>query len=109
MIEETIFQALSPITQGRVFPLIAPMGTPSPYIVYSAVSNNRGDVLCGTAEQKTSIQIDVYDKSLFLAKKLLSEISENISFLDPFQITELQGYESDTELYRATLDFLIIQ
>ena len=106
-IESELYTALSRFIDGRVFPSVAPLGTKTPYLVFIVPSKVSGDVLCGQAEKRISIQIDIYDKSLFTANELLGDVLELLLHLELESVIELSGYEPDTELHRATLEFSI--
>lgn len=106
-IESELYNSLSNFIDGRIYPSVAPIGTETPYLVFIVPSKVNGDVLCGQAEKRISIQIDIYDKSLFKANELLGDALELLSHLEPESVIELSGYEPDTELHRATVEFSI--
>jgi hypothetical protein len=63
--EDNIYALLS-LAEGRVYPYVAPLGSdgkPSvspPWIIFSIVDDVSADVLCGQAESRVSVQVDVY-------------------------------------------------
>ena len=40
MLEEALYAALSPLVSGRVFPDVAPLDTPRPYITYQQIGGD---------------------------------------------------------------------
>ena len=40
MLEESLYAALSPLVAGRVFPDVAPLDTPRPYITYQQIGGD---------------------------------------------------------------------
>lgn len=106
-IESELYTTLSGFIDGRVYPSVAPLGTATPYLIFIVPSKVNGDVLCGQAEKRISIQIDIYDKSLVSANELLNDAFTLLSSFEPESVIELSGYEPDTELHRATLEFSI--
>lgn len=107
MIEAKINDALKTLCNGRVSPLIAPQGTSPPYICYTKISEVYSDVMCGQSSVEYCFQIDVYAKTLLETETIKQQAYEELKPLKPFNITSHQDYESETELYRASLEFFI--
>lgn len=107
MIEAKINEALKALCDGRVSPLIAPQGTSPPYVCYTKVSAVYDDVMCGQSSVEYCFQIDIYAKTLLEAENIKQQAYEKLKPLKPFNIVNRQSYESEAELYRATLEFYI--
>ena len=108
MIEEQITNALKMLCDGRISPLVANQGTQTPYICYTKVSEVYGDVMCGQSYVEYCFQIDVYAKTLFEAETVIKQVYSRIKPLKPFNVSNHHDYESDTGLYRATLEFFLL-
>lgn len=107
MIEAKINNILKNLCDGRVSPLVAPQGTSPPYICYTKVSEVYDDVMCGQSSVEYCFQVDIYAKTLLEAETIKQQAYEKLKPLKPFNITSRQGYETETELYRSTLEFYI--
>lgn len=108
MIEIQINDALKMLCDGRISPLVANQGTQTPYICYTKVSEVYGDVMCGQSYVEYCFQIDVYAKTLFEAETVIKQVYSRIKPLKPFNVSNHHDYESDTGLYRATLEFFLL-
>lgn len=108
MIEEQITNALKMLCDGRISPLVTNQGTQTPYICYTKVSEVYGDVMCGQSYVEYCFQIDVYAKTLFEAETVIKQVYSRIKPLKPFNVSNHHDYESDTGLYRATLEFFLL-
>lgn len=107
MIESKINNILKNLCDGRVSPLVAPQGTSPPYVCYTKISEVYDDVMCGQSSVEYCFQIDVYAKTLFEAETIKQHAYKCLKPLKPFNIVNRQDYESETELYRSTLEFYI--
>lgn len=107
MIEAQLYAALSALAGGRVFPLVAPHGTANPYLVYSVPSHGSDDALAGMGARRAAVQLDAYAGSLAAAKALVADALAALDPFDPGELMELQEYEPDTGLYRATAEVAI--
>jgi len=114
MTESDIYPLIKSIAGGQVYPYVVklnPQGQPAvspPWVVFSFVNQASSDVLCGPAETRNSLQLDVYSKTIAEARRLRSEAIESLSSLHPSEQMQLQGYESDVGLFRATADLQFI-
>ena len=108
MIEIQINDALKRLCDGRISPLIAPQKTKTPYICYTKVSEVYADVMSGQSYVEYCFQIDVYAKTLFEAETVIKEVYSKLKPLKPFNVNIHHDYESDTELYRSTLEFSLL-
>ncbi|WP_340618472.1 tail completion protein gp17 [Xenorhabdus entomophaga] len=111
MTEADIFPLLNPVLPYKVFPYVAPQSEPPvtpPWCVFSFYSLDQ-DVLNGQAGQLNNLQIDVYAGTIDEARAIRNKARSAIAGLNPTELSETQGYEPDTSLYRATLECQIWQ
>lgn len=112
MTEADIAPLLKPLVEGKAYPYIVKQtaaGVPAvspPWLVFS-LSAQSNDVLSGQAETQNSLQIDVYASTIDEARSLREQVKVAITSLSPVSVSELNGYESDTALFRATLEIQI--
>ncbi|WP_315985609.1 hypothetical protein [Xenorhabdus bovienii] len=95
----------------QVFPYVAPQSAPSvfpPWCVFSLYSIDQ-DVLNGQAGQLNTLQMDVYALTIDAAREIRDKARIALMPLKPTQLSETNSYESDTGLYRATLECQIWQ
>lgn len=110
MTESQIFPLLSELAGGQVYPYVVPLnpqGAPAvspPWVVFTIVSEVFADTLCGPAEENGSLQVDVYASSTDEARSLREEVAAALAPLHFTQLNKTNGYESDTSLFRATLE-----
>ncbi len=114
MTEADLYPLLSQLADGQVYPYVAPLsddGQPSispPWVIVSLVSDVSTDVLCGQAESRVSVQIDVYSLTIEEAKAISDDALNAVKPLKPGNISKMRGYEPDHHLYRYTLEFQVI-
>ncbi|MDX7992962.1 tail completion protein gp17 [Xenorhabdus littoralis] len=111
MKEADLFPLLAPVLPDQVFPYVAPQSAPPvapPWLVFSLYSIDQ-DVLNGQAGTLTNLQIDVYGRTIDDARAIRDRARSAITGLSPTGLSETQSYESDTALYRATLECQIWQ
>lgn len=110
MTESSIFDLIGGLAGGQVYPYVAPLnaqGEPAitaPWVVFNVVSEVFGDTLCGPAEENGSLQVDVYASSTDEARSIREEVAIALAPLHFTQLNKTNGYESDTGLFRATLE-----
>lgn len=109
MTEADIYSRLRALAGGNVFPYIAPLGTAAPWIIFLLPSTASEDVFCGPAEAATSVQIDAWANSTDEARALREQVKVALADLHPVGLNELNDYEPDTALYRATLEVQVWQ
>lgn len=109
MTEADIYPRLSSLAGGNVFPYVAPQGTSAPWVIYLLPSSVSEDVFSGPAETACTVQIDVWASSIDEARALRDQVKAAIADLHPVGLNEINGFESDTALYRATLEVQIWQ
>lgn len=108
MIEAKINNTLKSLCDGHVSPLVAPQGTSPPYLCYTKISEVYGDVMCGQSYVTYCFQVDVYAKKLLEAETVSKQAFNALKPLKPFNVSNHHDYESDTELYRVTLEFFLL-
>jgi len=110
MTESDIYPLISGIAGGQVYPYVVPLnaeGEPSvkpPWVIFTIVSETYGDTLCGPAEENGTLQVDVYALTTDEARNIREQAVNALSALMFSQMRKRNGYESDTGLYRATLE-----
>ncbi|EFB4450598.1 DUF3168 domain-containing protein [Escherichia coli] len=113
MNEDNIYALLSTLAEGRVYPYVAPLGSdgkPSvspPWIIFSIVDDVSADVLCGQAESRVSVQVDVYSTTIKESRSLRDLALSSLKPLNPTEVVKIPGYEPHRRLYRMTLDFRV--
>lgn len=112
MTEADIYSRLAGLAEGKEYPYVAPFegGCPSPpWLVFSLYSTISGDVLSGQAESTVAVQIDVYAATVGQARHIRGQALLALKPLRPVRVSQLNGYETTTRLYRATLEVSITQ
>ena len=114
MTESDIYPLIAHLAGGQVYPYVAPLnatGTPSvspPWVIFSLPTDVSSDVLCGPAESRISVQIDVYSKTIDEARAIREQALELLLPLGLAEISKFPFYEPDTKLHRATLEGQLI-
>jgi hypothetical protein len=114
MTETDIHLLIAGIANGNVYPYIVPLnreGEPAispPWVVFSFVSQLSADVLCGPAETTSSVQFDIYAKTIAQAREIRSAVILAVSTVGPAHQMFTQEYDTDTALYRATAELQFI-
>ncbi len=110
MTEGDIVPLLKPVLPNKVFSYVAPQSKPvaAPWCILS-IYDIPSDVLSGQAETMTNVQIDIYAGTVDEARIIRDGMRQAIGVLAPASITERQSYESDTKLFRATLECQVWQ
>ncbi|NDL70508.1 tail completion protein gp17 [Vreelandella alkaliphila] len=107
MIQAEIYTAIQALSGGRVYALVAPQGTAVPYLVHSLPSRTSDDTIEGMGAMRASVQLDAYAHSQLEADMLLEAAIDALDPLHPSELMQLQDYETDTGLYRATAELTI--
>ncbi len=108
-----VLEALKPFVNNAVWPFVRPSDADDlPYIVYSPISNNPLTTLEGwTGDSQIRMQIDVYADELSQADALSKQLIPVIENLESISATVqdggTSGYETETRLFRCTVEFLI--
>lgn len=110
MTEADVFSLIGTLSGGQVYPYVAPLNAEgetaviAPWIVFSIISENFGDTFCGPAEETDVLQVDVYATSTDEARSIRELVQASLAPLNFTQLNRTNGYESETGLYRATLE-----
>lgn len=107
MIQAEIYHAIEALAEGRVHALVAPQGTEVPYLVHSLPSRTSDDAMAGMGAIRCRVQLDAYAHSQLEADQLLEAAIAALDPLDPGDLMQLQDYEKETGLYRATAELTI--
>ncbi|MCL2892474.1 tail completion protein gp17 [Brenneria tiliae] len=114
MTETDIYPLISALAGGNVYPYVVPLNSegepaiPPPWVVFSFVSQPSADVLCGPAETTSSVQFDVYAKTIAQAREVRGEVIAALSPLSPGNQMLTQGQDTETALYRATAELQFV-
>jgi len=101
----------TPLLQGRIYPLIIPQNTQMPAAVYTVI-NNRDDQCTTTGQAYKSVQrfqIDIYANTYKEVQQITTAVKSALySFPNvPFEISNRDGFETDSELFRQIIEFKI--
>jgi len=108
-----ILEALKPLVNNAIWPFVRPPDADDlPYIVYSPISNNPLSTLEGwTGDGQIRMQIDVYAEAFSEAEELSKRLIPIIENLESVSATVqdggTSGYETETRLFRCTVEFLV--
>lgn len=114
MTEDDVYPLLQSLAGGQVYPYVVPLdkqGQPvplPPWVVFSLLDQPEGDVFCGQAEERTSLQVDVYAKTMAEARRVREEVRSALEPLSPGNVLKQQLKDADTGLMRAMLEVQII-
>lgn len=105
---QTIHRLLGPLVGKRIYPLVAPENTATPYIVWQVISAQRQNTLDGTTNHEwLRVQIDIYDKSydksLKLSHKAVEAINNGVQL--SIHSGSQQYHEQETKLFRQSIDY----
>ncbi|HBX0049575.1 TPA: DUF3168 domain-containing protein, partial [Klebsiella pneumoniae] len=106
MTEDDLYDLLSPLAEGRVYPYVVSLGSdglpdvPAPYIIFSIPTDVAGDVFCGQAESTLRIQVDVWAETNDEARALRLDALARLQVLSPVEVTKIPGYDTTTHLHR---------
>lgn len=114
MIERDLFNTLVEevvAVDGRVYPNIMPQNCVKPSMVYTIISEIDRATMSGwcSDSSKIRIQIDLYAEDYAQTKEIKESIKIALkSFKHPVSsITNRDGFEPDTELYREIIECTI--
>ena len=95
MTEDDLYDLLSPLADGRVYPYVVSLGSdglpdvPAPYIIFSIPTDVSGDVFCGQAESTLRIQVDVWAETNDEARALRLDALARLQVLSPVEVTKI--------------------
>ena len=110
MIEVDLYQALSSLVGGRVFPQYAPVDSEYPVIVYTVINTDPNNTSCGAAEdEENRVQVDVYHREHYemLLLKTATIAAIDSAFPGGERITDFDGFVEDPKLYRRTIEYYL--
>ncbi|MDS1371031.1 DUF3168 domain-containing protein [Aliarcobacter butzleri] len=101
---------VSKLVQDRIFPLIAPTGTKTPYITYQNISDvDLTSVQGENYAQKTRFQIDIFSDDYLVVIEVNGAVKNSV-----YSFTNISDFlsrdippEQDTGLYRRLIEFKI--
>ncbi len=103
MLEESLFSfltsdtAIAGMIDARVYAQIAPQGALLPRVVYSRITTQRTQTLCGTDQKVRAVmQIDSYDRTYKGAKELAKALF--------FTLVDFSGDMNGTRVSTVALD-----
>ncbi|MAO57790.1 MAG: hypothetical protein CL549_15750 [Alcanivorax sp.] len=100
-------QSLNGLAQGRVYPHVAPQGTPYPYLVYLVPSTPVDDTFCGLGAQAPAVQVDCWSTSLQQALQIREAALAALAPLEGGDVLLLEDRDNDTGAFRATLELRV--
>lgn len=113
-VESNITAALTPlVAAGSVYPDLAPVGAPRPYITYQQVGGQSVDFLERAMPSKKNgrYQVNVWADTRAVAAALILQVEAAIVLATAFQASAqgapISTFESDTKLYGAMQDFSV--
>lgn len=98
---------LTNLVNGRIYPLTALQNVVKPYITYQVISGNSNQCISGGIYQKNiRFQIDCWSLSYSNVKAISEAVIKSlVGFKSSNNINVMDGYESETLLYRQIIDF----
>lgn len=95
-LEGLIFNALSDLVGGRVFPDVAPEETPRPYIVYQAVGGSAINYTEAAVpnKQNARVQVSVWADTRLAASDIGKQAEDALRLCLPLQTTVLTARRS---------------
>ncbi|MES2972390.1 MAG: DUF3168 domain-containing protein [Pseudomonadota bacterium] len=111
--EKDLFDALTALTSGRVFPDVAKPGTATPYIVYQRVGGTSPQFVERVVPSKKNgrYQLSVWATDRKTAIALSLDVERVLTEAPAFQAKPLGAaidlYETDTELRGSRQDFSV--
>ena len=119
MFESKLYTALSGSTKitvtssvsTRIYPLTVPQESAFPAITYTRISGGKQNDLFGYSNlENPRIQIDCWAKTYKEVKTIAANVHDVMYAVTTFraiQISDMDSYESEVELYRESMDFSI--
>ncbi|MEM5384140.1 DUF3168 domain-containing protein [Paraburkholderia phymatum] len=112
-VKESIFALLSPLVDGRVFPVVAPFETPRPYVTYQRIG---GNVISPLAKEVPDKQNGFFQVTVWadrpkdadaLALQIESVFITAVVFNAKPMAAPIDRSEPDLKLYGSQQDFSI--
>ena len=113
MTESEVYQllktntAIKALINERVYPMVAPQNVVKPYITYQVINGNNNQCVSGGIYQKDiRFQIDCWSLKYSEVKAIKEAVVNSlVGFKASNNINVMDGYESETLLYRQIIDF----
>ena len=101
--------ALSALVGSRIYPKKAPQNVQTPYIVYHVITDTNNQCIEGEVYQSdTRFQIDCWSKKYSEVVLVKNAVKASIiGFKSSYQISTMDDYEPETELYREMIDLTL--
>lgn len=116
MIEQRVYERIKTLAGGRVFPGVAPEGTPAPYATYQLTGGDRDWTLSGpSGSRRASVQVTAWAQNPGDAATLIDLVFSLVSPSGPdFSCTGVQDLPTDddqmaTALHGAAMEFFLIR
>lgn len=99
--------ALTDIVGNRIYHKKAKQGTPKPYVVWHEINTKDNQCIGGNTYQTDGrFQVDCWGDNSTIVKQLRKVIKDLlVGFKSSNNISSFDDYESETQLYRETVDF----
>ena len=96
----------------RIYPMVAPQKTATPYVVYTKISAGKEYSHAGGASlSRDRVQISVFSTGYLAAKTVVGNIVTAMegaaTFQASFKVNEIDFYEEQTKLFHIPIDFII--
>lgn len=102
---------------SRIYPNLAPQGTPAPFVVFRVVSDVPDNTLTGSASStivNSRVQIDAYAKRYLDAHQAADAVDVVLSALAQVGLSAWREvtrdlYDNETGLHRVSADFSVFR
>jgi hypothetical protein len=112
-IEAKIYNALSPLVGGRVFPDVAPLSTVRPYIVYNQVGGEVVDYLenAVSTKQNGRFQLNIWADTRATCAAVMLQVETALLTSSTMQARPVSApnseFDHDMDLFGSMQDFTI--
>jgi hypothetical protein len=109
MIETIVYDKLNELNYP-IYPIKLPQNASYPAITYIVVADNgQQDITQNSVYARdVRVQVDVWAKSYKEVKTIKAQVWAKLVELKANNLMAVDGFESDTELYREIIDFKIL-
>ena len=109
-IESSIFDTISGLVGGRVFPDVAPLNTDRPFITYQQIGGESIRYADNTADSRfPTIQVSVWSRTRMEASTMIQQIEDALCASSAFQASPqgepISTHERETGLYGSIQRF----
>ena len=100
------------LVSGRIYPLVAPQGTTTPYITYAKISAGKYYTHGGAAGlSRDRLQISVYSTGYVTAKAIVTQVVTAMEDWGDIQAAfkehEIDMFETETSLFHVPVDYFV--